>query len=207
VTAVFVAWNGEACNLKWFWRLTQAPNSRYSLPANIKFFIDPYRVIKKYKSCGFNKTKSKIEAYKLGVVWKYANNGTNLCGAHDSLVDVEAQIDTLVHGSFVPFIDCSLSIQPINEIFFSRTIQNEWRKELEPICPVHAPWVELTNEHNIMWEPQWQDKYTGPHGGPKAGPRHSLPILYAQQKASVILSLQFFHWHSLSESTYRKILL
>jgi hypothetical protein len=57
-----VAWNGEACDLKWLWRLTQAPNSRYSLPENIKFFIDPYRVIEKYKSCGFNKTKSKIEA-------------------------------------------------------------------------------------------------------------------------------------------------
>jgi DNA polymerase III epsilon subunit-like protein len=160
-TVVLVAWNGEACDLKWLWRLTQAPNSRYSLPENIKFFIDPYRVIEKYKSCGFYKTKSKIEAYELGVVWKYDNNGTNLSGAHDSLVDVKAQTDILVHGSFVPFIDCSSSIQPINEIF-SRTVQNEWRKELEPIRPVHAPWVELTNEHNIMWEPRWQDKYTGP---------------------------------------------
>ncbi len=44
-TVVLVAWNGEVCNLKWLRRLTQAPNSRYSLPANIKFFIDPYRVI------------------------------------------------------------------------------------------------------------------------------------------------------------------
>jgi hypothetical protein len=44
---VLVAWNGETCNLKWLWRLTQAPNSRYSLPDNIKYFIDPYRVIEK----------------------------------------------------------------------------------------------------------------------------------------------------------------
>ena len=139
------------------------------MPENIKFFIDPYRVIEKYKSCGFNKTKSKIEAYELGVVRKYANNGNNLSGAHDSLVDVKAQTDILVHGSFVPFIDRSSSILPIDEKI-SRTVQNEWRKELEPIRPVHAPWVELTNEHNIMWEPWWQDKYTGPHGGPKAGP-------------------------------------
>ena len=100
-TAILVAWNGEACDLKWLWRLTQAPNSRYSLPANIKYFIDPYRVIEKYKSCHFNKAKSKIEAYELGVVWKYANNGTNLSGAHDSLVDVKAQTDILIHRSFV----------------------------------------------------------------------------------------------------------
>jgi hypothetical protein len=59
---VLVAWNGEACDLKWLWRLTQAPNLINSLPLNIKYFIDPYRVIEKYKSCAFNKTKSKIKA-------------------------------------------------------------------------------------------------------------------------------------------------
>ena len=166
------------------------------MPENIKFFIDPYRVIEKYTSCGFNKTKSKIEAYELGVIWKYANNGTNLSGAHDSLVDAKAQTDILVHGSFVPFIDRSSSIQPIDE-FFSRTVQNEWRKELEPIRPVHAPWVELTNEHNIMWEPRWQDKYTGPHGGPKAGPTQFIADIVRSAKDLcdiflAILPLAFF---------------
>jgi hypothetical protein len=46
-----------------------------SLPDNIKYVIDPLRVIEKYKTCPFNKTKSKIEAYEIGVVCKYANNG------------------------------------------------------------------------------------------------------------------------------------
>ncbi len=142
---VLVTWNGETCDLNWLWRLTQAPSSRYSLPENIKYFLDPYHMIEKYKTCVFNKTKSKIEAYKLGVVWKYANHGSNLNGAHDSLVDMQAQVDILTHSSFVPFIDCIiLSIQPIDE-FFSRTLQNKWKKELEQICSVHAPWVELTN--------------------------------------------------------------
>ena len=59
---VLVAWNGETCDLKWLWRPTQAPNLRYSLLDNIKYFIDPYHVIEKYKTCPFNKTKSKIEA-------------------------------------------------------------------------------------------------------------------------------------------------
>jgi len=64
---VLVAWNGETCNLKWLWRLTQAPNSRYSLPDNIKYFLDPYHVIEEYKTCAFIETKSKIEACELGV--------------------------------------------------------------------------------------------------------------------------------------------
>ncbi len=146
---VLVAWNGEACDLKWLWRLTQAPNSMYSLPPNIKYFIYPYCVIEKYKKCAFNKTKSKIKVYELGVVWKYANNGTNRNGAHDSLVDVRAQTDILVHCSFVPFIDRSSWIQPIDEIF-SRTVQNEWKKELELIRLIHAPWVELTKQR-LLW--------------------------------------------------------
>ena len=53
---------------------------------------------------------------------------------------------------------------------------------MEPTRPVHAPWVELTKEHDIKWEPSWQDKYTGPQGG------HAL------------FSLPFFHWLFLRES-------
>jgi hypothetical protein len=74
------------------------------------------------------------------------DNGSNLNGAHDSLVDVRAQTDILTHSSFVPFIDPASSIQPINEIF-PRTLQNEWKKNMEPTRPVHAHWVELTKEH------------------------------------------------------------
>ena len=196
---VLVAWNGETCDLKWLWRLTQAPNSRYSLPDNIKYFIDPYRVIEKYKTCPFNKTKSKIEAYELGVVWKYANNGSNLNGAHDSLVDVQAQTDILTHSSFVPFIDRALSIQPKDEIF-SRTLQNEWKKNMEPTRPVHVPWVELTKEHDIKWEPSWQDKSTGPQGGPPAGPTQFIVDIVRSAKGLADIFFAILPLDSLRES-------
>jgi hypothetical protein len=35
-TIFLVTWNGGACDLKWLWRLTQAPNSQYSRPANVR---------------------------------------------------------------------------------------------------------------------------------------------------------------------------
>jgi hypothetical protein len=54
--------------------------------------------------------------------------------------------------------------------FFLRTQQNEWKKELKLIHPVHTPWVELTKDHDIKWEPSWNDKYTGSNGGPHAVP-------------------------------------
>jgi len=89
-TIILVAWNGENCDLKWLWRITQAPRSRLSFPPQIKYFMDPYRVITSFKSCPLNKSKSKLDGYDLGSVWKFVNDGRNLNGAHNSLVDVKA---------------------------------------------------------------------------------------------------------------------
>jgi hypothetical protein len=55
--------------------------------------MDPYRVISSFKSCPLNKSKSKLDRYDLGSVWKFVNDGRNLNGAHNSLVDVKATCD------------------------------------------------------------------------------------------------------------------
>jgi hypothetical protein len=53
---------------------------------------------------------------------------------------------------------------------FSKTQQNKWRKETEPSRPAHAPWVELSRDNTLQWEPPPMHRYDGPHGGPCAGP-------------------------------------
>ena len=68
---------------------------------------------------------------------------------------------------------------------------------MEPTRPVHAPWVELTKEHDIKWEPSWQDKYTGPQGGPPAGPTQFIVDIVRSAKGLAniffaILPLTFF---------------
>ena len=50
-TDILVAWNSKTCNLKWFWRLTQAPGSVLSMPDKIEFFLDPKMVICKQAPC------------------------------------------------------------------------------------------------------------------------------------------------------------
>ena len=35
---ILVAWNGATCDLKWLWRLTQAPFSIFNMPKKIAFF-------------------------------------------------------------------------------------------------------------------------------------------------------------------------
>ena len=92
------------------------------MPDVMKFFLNPLRVINKYKQCKFNPTKSKLDSLDLGAVWKYIKVGENLNGAHDILADVMAQTDILVHESFTPYINRGLSIQMIHDIF-SKTQQ------------------------------------------------------------------------------------
>jgi hypothetical protein len=114
-----------------------------------------------------NKTKSKIDSYDVGSIWKFISN-SNLNGAHDSLVDTKAQTDIFVHEYFAPFIDRSHTVQTIDAIF-SAMQQNEWKKTMEPKRPVHHPWIEQTTTSNLTWSPPERDSYTGPHGGPPFG--------------------------------------
>ena len=95
--------------------------------------------------------QEQLDNYELGIIWKYLNDG-NLNGAYDSLVDTRAQTDIVIHPYFVPFIDMSASVKEIADIF-TATQQNEWKKKMEPIRPVHEPWVEITKDNNFSWEP------------------------------------------------------
>jgi hypothetical protein len=38
---VLIAYNGEKCEAKWLWKLTQAPYSPFHMPPQCEFFMDP----------------------------------------------------------------------------------------------------------------------------------------------------------------------
>ena len=73
-----------------------------------------------------NKKHSKIESYELGVVWSFINK-CNLNGAHDSLVDVKAQTDIVIHPEFLKYINKTKTYRTI-EYIFSASEQSELRK-------------------------------------------------------------------------------
>ena len=73
--------------MKWLWKVTQAHGSPNLFPERIQYFIDPYRVIKKYEKGGLHPLVSKIDSLELGVVWKFITD-KNFNGKHDSLEDV-----------------------------------------------------------------------------------------------------------------------
>ena len=191
-----MAYNGETCDLKWLWKMTQAPRSPLDLPESVVYFLDPLRVIKHYGSCPLNQKKSKLDSLELGCIWSYIHNNQNLNGAHDSLVDVRAQTDILLHKFFVPFINRTPSIQPI-DLIFSKTQQNQMKRDMEPIRPVHPPWQELSAEDDVVWHPTGDDLYTGSQGGPNSGPSALMKQLASSAESLVtmflfIVPLSFF---------------
>ena len=104
----------------------------------------------------------------MGVFWKYLHDGTNLNGAHDSLVNAKAQMDVVLSPVFVPYLNRWQSIIPIDKIFTKTNIR-EWMKDQEPLRHVHKPWVEINEDNNIKWHPMNEDSYTGSVGGGIAG--------------------------------------
>ena len=168
-TGIVIAWNGTSCDLKWIWKLTQAPLSTLSMPVQIEFYIDPYRAIMQYDKNPLHPSQSSVESMELGVIWKYINGGANLNGAHDSLVDAKAQSDIVCHDHFVAILNRSKTVQSVNEIFAKKDMA-EWKRQLEPTRPVHSPWTEQTADSNVEWSPGKGDNYQGDGGGPPAGP-------------------------------------
>jgi len=57
------AWNAESCDMRWIYQVAQAPNTTLSLPDEIQYFFDPFKVISQYRSCKLNKSKSFIESF------------------------------------------------------------------------------------------------------------------------------------------------
>ncbi len=145
--ATLVAWNGAACDMKWLWVLTQAPNLPYMMPPQLQFFINPYRVIEKYASCKINKKRSKLKSYQLGSVWIYLDKEhRNLNNFHNSRDDVIAQSAVLTHEDFIPFINRAKSVQTINDIFAAAQ-KNNWRKKMVPA----ASHISLQRSRRSLW--------------------------------------------------------
>ena len=187
-TVILVAYNGHTCDMKWIWRLTQSPTAPCAMPPQIKFYIDPLYIMRKYKGCPFHKSRSFLESLELGAVWSYMKGGINLNGVHDSLIDAGAQMDIIGSDQFKRHLDMTESVRTIDSIFKKRE-QLEMKRKMEPIRKVHQPWVELKRLDNFSWEPSEEDQYTGSGGAGDYGPDDD--IRSAASKQSFTLATLF----------------
>ena len=105
---VLIAWNGVGCNLRWLYKVAQAPYSSLNFPCKVKYFLNPLAVLRTYSRCKLHRYHSKLESYSLGSVYEYIT-GNLLHGAHESLVDVKAQTCIVKGSGSVPFINCTIA--------------------------------------------------------------------------------------------------
>jgi hypothetical protein len=102
-------------------------------------------------------------------MWSFLLKGRSLEGAHNSLVDAHAKSDLVLHQQFIPYLDRTDSLSPIDRIYGVNKL-SELKKEMEPSCPLHEPWTELTTESEIKWRPTGDDNNNGSAGGSIFGP-------------------------------------
>ena len=62
---------------------------------------------------------------------------------------------------------------------------------MESVHPVHKPWIEITPESNVTWEPERADMYSGPMGGGDPGPTTWIQqiVRQAETLACIFLAL------------------
>ena len=51
---VLVAWNGETCDMEWYYRVINGPNATVSFPCQLRFVMDPLESIRHHTGCLFN---------------------------------------------------------------------------------------------------------------------------------------------------------
>ena len=86
----------------------------------------------------------------------------NLNGAHNSMIDVQAQTDVVTHPYFHNFLDVTKSYELIENIV-AASVRKVLLKKLESRREVHKPWRELSEE-SPSWTPPNDFRYTGYSG-------------------------------------------
>ena len=147
---IIVAYSGAGSDMEWLWRLTQAPHVPEELPSQLLYYMDPYRILSKWKTCKMH--KSKMNSLKLRAVWGHIKGDETLDDAHNSLVDARAQADLLVHENFVSFLDRIESAVTVDKIFKANQL-SAMKRDLKPVRLVHKPWQELSQANDVAWEP------------------------------------------------------
>ena len=70
---------------------------------------------------------------------------------------------------------------------------------MDPIRPVHSPWVEITKEDDIRWAPDTADDYWGSKGGSPAGPSNDVMAVARSTQSLIDIFLFMVPWSFFSQ--------
>lgn len=183
----FVAWNGKT-DLEAFFRITEYTyKDQLVMPKGYDYFIDPMAIIKGYTGCKLNdkhRRDDQNKGYALDATYQAAF-GTEMDGAHSSIVDARAQHKIVSDSRVHPYLDRNKSVEKVTEIWSAKFKRmNAARAEITRPVP-----VGYTDGGNEEFEPSWANSYEGPLGGGQAGPSSAaLTACDGRDLAAVFLS-------------------
>jgi len=169
---VITAWNGKGCDIEWIFKTTDVTFARdptMRQPHNTPYFWDPMKTCK-YKKCKINKHLEE-HGYALSEAYKAVTPGAvDLPGAHDSLVDAQAQakiVRTVIDGAKITDLaNTTQGIELLADVYKAKR-EKHARLLQESVRAVPAGWVE---SDPTKWKCPAGMNYEGGEGGPKSGP-------------------------------------
>ena len=169
---VITAWNGKGCDIEWIFKTTDVTFARdptMRQPHNTPYFWDPMKTCK-YKKCKINKHLEE-HGYALSEAYKAVTPGAvDLPGAHDSLVDAQAQakiVRAVIDGAKITDLaNTTQGIELLADVYKAKR-EKHARLLQESVRAVPAGWVE---SDPTKWKCPAGMNYEGGEGGPKSGP-------------------------------------
>ena len=114
------AWGGKGCDAQMMFQLTEETHvGKLLKPKDLDFFLDPISIIKHYKMCPLNesKTPANILGYGLEAMYCHVAGKDTLAGAHSALVDAHAQATVCAHPGFLAFYDRPHGIEHMEDVW------------------------------------------------------------------------------------------
>ena len=82
---IITAWGGKSCDCEWLFRVTEETHHGIlKMPRWCPYFLDPRRVIEKYKTCELNQQHSRVLGYGLEEVYCFDDEDTDWDTDEDS---------------------------------------------------------------------------------------------------------------------------
>jgi hypothetical protein len=146
-----VAWNGKGSDMKWLWVVSEELHpTTCKMPTQLKYFMDPMSIIKKYSGCKLHTKHSGISGMSLASVYCHVTGEHTLDGAHDSLFDAQAQYKVVKDNRFRDYTDKAESLMDIEDVWRANHERVQAQKE-EITRSVPIGWTEgLVNNPKII---------------------------------------------------------
>lgn len=166
---MLIAWGGKGADCGKLFEITEVLHRGVlEMPQGLKYFADPIRAIKDYKTNKLNESKRQQDVplgYGIGTVYTIMFNEM-FTNHHDSLCDARAQSKIFIQDIFQETFDRWRVVDLLDDVWTGKH-KREAEYKQEPTRAVPFGYIDSCEE---TYTPPRSMSYTGPAGGGEVGP-------------------------------------